>query len=205
MRLAFFCIFVVSSNLLHANEYVENIRELCRLEVSSTLINAKNQVDMLDQGIVLWQQKLTRLRDEEGILKKKLQPLQERASKESFNRQLEDEIEGIQYKLEVVINQIKIGKIQIQTQGPKRSMAEKSLKNIKSVISPVFTIEEVKTTHAGAYNFAVRFRHKCGRYQYICPLPEKHRKALPIIAEKLGQSEPCERYAKVQPPLPTSK
>ena len=205
MKLAFLSIFVVSSSLLHANEYVENIRELCRLEVSSSLINAKNQVDMLDQGIVLWQQKLARLVEEEGILKKRLLPLQEKASKESFNRQLEDEIEGIQYKLEVVMNQIEVGKKEISSQSPQRTEAEKSLKQIKKMIAPVFTIEKVKTTHAGAYNFAVKFRHKCGRYQYICPLPENHRKILPVIAEKLSQSEPCERYAKVQPPLPSPK
>ena len=195
-------VFLIFSSILYADEYRSDIRELCRAEVAGTLIRKKNKVDMLEQSISLWEQKLIQLEREEAKLEKRRKPLLIKAENEHFDLQLEEQITGVNNRLDVVVSQIRLGRSDVARNMPALEAAKKALKHFRSEIKPVFKIAKVKIKQEGAYNFSVAYRYQCGAYQYICPLPKSHREGLVKVAELLSVKTHCERYAQVLPPLP---
>lgn len=170
--------------------------------MAGALINGKNRIDMLEQNLGLWRQKIGQLEKEQADLKRKLEPLVEKARMDEFNAILEEKINGVRHRLQAVEGQMKLGQQQITQNSPEVKEAKKWLAAYKKVIAPVFKISKVTTTHAGAYNFSVVYHHDCGKFQYICPLPKGHREALVRIAKELSQPQHCVRYSQVIPPLP---
>lgn len=200
MLRAFLVLLLFSATIVHADEYSGNIRELCRAEVGGALINGKNRVDMLVQNAEVWRQKLRNLQREQQRLEKEIVPVRKKTQGAEFNRDAEDSLEALTFRLRVIVSQIDLGKSTLAKIEPEAVQAEVWLAKFRELIKPVFKTKVLKSSHAGAYNFSVAYHHKCGKYQYLCPLPQKSRPKLEKISEALESPKPCKRYAKVVSP-----
>lgn len=197
MRALIFSFLLLNTAEGLADEYSQNVRELCRSEVGAALINSKNTIDMLHQNSEVWEQKISHLQLELKNLAKKLKPLRAKAKKEEFDHGVEEAIDAVRYKVRVVESQISLGESTLEKNYPELKKAEARHKNLLKDVKRVFKIKHVKTTHAGAYSMTVDFIFPCDRYQYICPLPERSRADLKRIKKYLASPEYCQRYASV--------
>lgn len=195
-------LFLIGAGMTQANEYPGDIRELCRVEVAGTLIRLKNQADMLQQNVYMWNQKVVQLEREVKRLSKLKSPLLARAEVERYDIQLEEEIAGIVNKIDIIDNQLKLGKEELDRNTPALARADRELADFRSGMKPIFKVTKTKVEQKGAYNFSVNYHHKCGAYQYLCPLPETQRKQLQALTKSLTEKTHCQRYAQVLPPLP---
>lgn len=187
-------------DLLVADEYRLDVREMCRLEVSSRLINLKNNLDLMDQSILQHGGKIVSLRERKKDLSKRLGRLESKSKGQVFDRYIEEQMETLQHQIDAIDRQSQYSEKQSNKLKTSRVEAFKALKKYRMRIEKVFKIKDVKTTHHGAYNFSVEYKHKCGRFQYICPLPKNQRTELTELARILSEPEACRRYAQVLEP-----
>ena len=94
---------------------------------------------------------------------------------------------------------------QIRMNTPQIEKAERTAKvkadeevRLKRRLAPVFKIAEILSEkNQKGYSFRVEFNSTCPRFQYQCPLPEDHSKALVKILPEDTLPIECQRYASI--------
>ena len=122
----------------------------------------------------MWEQKLGHLRAELNRLKAALSPLKREVAKEQFDQELEENVEAITFKIQVIESQISLGDGTLSKNYPDLKAAESTQKSFLKDVKKVFDLKNLKTSHSDI-PITVSYKFACDKYMYICPLPREQR------------------------------
>lgn len=183
-----------------AEEARHDMRELCRAEVSGTLLSAYNDVDYLQGLIAQSEQKIKDSKDRHRILDLQYSQMRKNASEPIPAFDLDEKVLALRFEIETLRDQILEAEKHLAQNKQELIPREDFRKSFEKMVLPVFQIVRPKDAPPGAYNFRLEYKHVCGPYELLCPLPRDHAGKLKLIAEKLVRPQWCERYAQLMPP-----
>jgi hypothetical protein len=189
------------SPILHAAEEARyDMREHCRAEVSGTLLSAYNDVDYLRGLIAQGEQKIKDAKARQLILDLEYQKLRRNNKGAVPAFDLDEKVVALRFEIETLRDQVREAEQQLEENRQQLDKREAFRKSFEALVLPVFQIERRKDSPPGAYNFRLEYRHPCGPYEMLCPLPRDHANKLKAIAARLSRPDWCERYAQLMPP-----
>lgn len=200
MKRLFYLLFLLSQGLRAAEEARHDMRELCRAEVSGTLLSAYNDVDYLRGLITQSEQKVKDSKVRHQILDLEYNQLRKSSTEPVPAFELDEKVLAMRFEIETLREQIAEAEKHVAHNKQELIPREAFRQSFEALVLPVFQIVRPKDAPAGAYNFRLEYRHVCGPYELLCPLPRDQVARLKIIAEKLVRPQWCERYAQLMPP-----
>jgi hypothetical protein len=114
--------------------------------------------------------------------------------------ELDEKVLAMRFEIETLREQILEAEKHVAQNKQELIPREDFRKSFEALVLPVFQIVRPKDAPPGAYNFRLQYRHVCGPYELLCPLPRDHVARLKVIAEKLVRPQWCERYSQLMPP-----
>ncbi len=200
MKLFLFLMLVLSSGLRAAEEARHDMREHCRAEVSGTLLAAYNDVDYLRGLIAQSEQKLKDSKARQQMLDLQFQQLKKNTGDAVPAFDLDEQVLALRFEIETLREQIQEAEKHVAENQKELDQREGFRKMFEALALPVFQIVRKKDSPPGAYDFRLEYKHACGPYELLCPLPRDQAVKLKSIAEKLARPQWCERYAQLMPP-----
>ncbi|HYX31905.1 MAG TPA: hypothetical protein VE954_02235 [Oligoflexus sp.] len=200
MKLALFFAALWSLSLHAAEEARHDMRELCRSEVSGTLLSAYNDVDYLRGLIAQSEQKVKDSKARQQILDQHYHQMRKNTTEPVPVFELDEKVLGLRFEIETLRDQVWEAEKHIIDNRKDLDQREAFRKTFEALVLPVFQIVRPKDSPPGAYSFRLEYKHVCGPYELLCPLPRDHGLKLKTIAEKLARPQWCERYAQLMPP-----
>jgi hypothetical protein len=183
-----------------AEEARHDMRELCRSEVSGTLLSAYNDVDYLRGLIAQSEQKVKDSKARHQMLELQYGQMRKNTSEPIPAFDLDEKVLALRFELDTLRDQIREAEKHISDNREDLTKREDFRKKFEAMVTPIFQIVRPKDSPPGAYDIRLEYKHPCGPYELLCPLPRDHAKQLIGIAEKLSRPEWCERYAQLMPP-----
>lgn len=177
-----------------------DFRSQCRLAVGGLLVSTTSEIDRAQAIINAWNKKSAHLQTELSKWHEQKKALEGKIKQLPFDRKLEEELLGLDYKINLAESEWKQGKA-IAAQEMK--ILEKSTafrKVFRARIIKIFDIKKASLMEKSGYDFKVTFRHTCGKYQYVCPLPAEQRRFLNALADEFPNLAACKKYASIRPP-----
>lgn len=200
MRLNILLIALLTFPLHAAEEARHDMRELCRSEVSGTLLTAYNDVDYLRGLIAQSEQRVKDAKSKQMLMEVQYQQLV-KGSKGSIPAiDVDEQVLAMQFELTTLRDQIRESEKQIADNRQALQQRDAFRKQFEALVQPVFNTVRRKDSPKGAYDFRLEYKHACGPYELLCPLPRDHGTQLRNIAAKLSRPEWCERYAQLMRP-----
>ena len=194
-----FFLLLTSSPLLARDD--GDYRMRCRLAVGGHLLNLQNKIDVLSNLLADWRKKKLSLSDAMRQTQSEMSKLGKQIDQGAFDRVQEEKMLGLENRLANLrfeLNQIESS---FASKTQELAEAKRDLDNFKLKIDKVFRIHKpVQGKVDGGYDFTVSFKHQCGKYEYLCPLPTSQRQALMGVAAMLSKGIDCKRYAQILPP-----
>ncbi|WP_141735621.1 hypothetical protein [Oligoflexus tunisiensis] len=201
MKFFIFLMLGISSNSLRAAEDARHdMREHCRSEVSGTLLNAYNDVDYLQGLIAQGEQKIKDAKARQLVLDLQYQQLRKSNKGPIPAFDLDEKVLALRFEIETLRDQVREAEKHLAENRQELDKREAFRKSFEALVQPVFQVVRSKNSPPGAYDFRLEYRHPCGPYEMLCPLPQDHASKLRTIAEKLKRPQWCERYAQLMPP-----
>jgi hypothetical protein len=200
MKFVLFLVLVWSPGLWAAEEARHDMREHCRAEVSGTLLAAYNDVDYLRGLIAQSEQKVKDSRARQQMHDLRYQQLKKNNKEAIPAFELDEQVLALRFEIETLRDQIREAEKHISDNQKELSQREAFRKSFESLATQVFQIVRRKDSPPGAYDFRLDYKHACGPYELLCPLPRDQAAKLKLIAEKLARPQWCERYAQLMPP-----
>ncbi len=182
---------------LRADEVKLNVRELCRLEVASKLLQSYNDIAILRDQVQLGEQKIKDFAAHIRLLENEYKKLEAspRGSIPVF--ELDEKVVVLKYQLQTLRAQ------QLETEqhltSNKKRYEEEETKRIAfaKLLIPVFAFDFSSDDGKSGLPQKIRYHHVCSAYQLLCPLPPLQIKSLRKIAASLDNKTPCERYGSI--------
>jgi hypothetical protein len=200
MKLFLFLMLVLNPGLMAAEQARHDMREHCRAEVSGTLLAAYNDVDYLRGLIAQSEQKVKDSRARQQILDLQYQQMKKNTKEAIPAFELDEQVLALRFEIETLRDQIREAEKHIADNQKELSQREVFRKSFEALVIPVFQIVRRKDSPPGAYDFRLEYKHACGPYELLCPLPRDQAGKLKAITEKLARPLWCERYAQLMPP-----
>lgn len=200
MKVLLFLILALSFRLHAAEEARHDMREHCRAEVSGTLLSAYNDVDYLRGLIAQSEQKVKDSRARQQMLDLRYQQLKTNTKDPIPAFDMDEQVLALRFEIETLRDQIREAEQHIAENQKEFNQREAFRKSFEALAVAVFQIVRKKDSPPGAYDFRLEYKHPCGPYELLCPLPRDHAAKLKAIAEKLTRPQWCERYAQLMPP-----
>lgn len=200
MKVLLFLILAFSLRLHAAEEARHDMREHCRAEVSGTLLSAYNDVDYLRGLIAQSEQKVKDSRARQQMLDLRYQQLKTNTKDPIPAFDMDEQVLALRFEIETLRDQIREAEQHIAENQKELSQREAFRKSFEALAIAVFQIVRKKDSPPGAYDFRLEYKHACGPYELLCPLPRDQATKLKAIAEKLSRPQWCERYAQLMPP-----
>jgi hypothetical protein len=177
-----------------------NVRELCRIEVSGTLMNAYNDVDLYEGHLSKATEKLKDARLKLMLLDREYQRLIQSFSSSTPAFEVDERVLTLRFEQRTLEGQIRESEqaVELNEKLLKERRAFRS--QFSELITPVFTITIDKQAQQGGYPLAIAFRHSCSQYQLLCALPRDQAEALRKIAREVSNPQACERYSSILSP-----
>ncbi len=200
MKLFLFLMLVLSFGLRAAEEARHEIREHCRAEVSGTLLAAYNDVDYLRGLIAQSEQKLKDSKARQQMLDLQFQQLKKNNGDAVPAFDLDEQVLALRFEIDTLREQIREAEKHVAENQKELEQRETFRKTFEALALPVFQIVRKKDSPPGAYDFRLEYKHACGPYELLCPLPRDHATKLKVVAEKLARPQWCERYSQLMPP-----
>lgn len=200
MKLFLFLMLVLSPGMKAAEQARHDMREHCRAEVSGTLLAAYNDVDYLRGLIAQSEQKVKDSRARQQILDLQYQQMKKNTKEAIPAFELDEQVLALRFEIETLRDQVREAEKHIAGNQKELSQREVFRKSFEALVIPVFQIVRRKDSPPGAYDFRLEYKHACGPYELLCPLPRDQASNLKAIAEKLARPLWCERYAQLMPP-----
>jgi hypothetical protein len=200
MKFVFFLMLGLSPILHAAEDARHDMREHCRAEVSGTLLSAYNDVDYLRGLIAQGEQRIKDTKARQQILDLEYQQLRTGNKGPIPAFDLDEKVLGLRFEIETLRDQVREAEKHLAENRQELEKREAFRKSFEALVLPVFQIERPKNSPPGAYDFRLEYRHPCGPYEMLCPLPRDHASKLKTIAGKLARPQWCERYAQLMPP-----
>jgi|GEM_PF-2604397 len=176
-----------------------DMRELCRSEVSGTLLTAYNDVDYIKGLIALSEQKIKDAKARQAILDGEYAILRKELSPAIPAFDLDEKVLALRFELEILREHILEGEKYIGENRQLMAKREEFRKTFETLALSIFKTTLPKDAPPGAYSIRMDFKHACGPYELLCPLPTDHGVKLRKIAEQLERPQWCERYSQVLP------
>jgi hypothetical protein len=200
MKFVLCLMLVFSSGVNAAEEARHDMREHCRSEVSGTLLAAYNDVDYLRGLVAQSEQKVKDSRARQQLYDLQFQQLKKSNQGPVPAFDLDEKVVALRFEIETLRDQIREAEKHIAENQKELSQREAFRRSFEALVTPVFQIVKKKDSPPGAYDFRLEYRHACGPYELLCPLPRDHAARLRLIAEKLSRPQWCERYSQLMPP-----
>lgn len=200
MRKMLLLMLLLADSLSAAEEARHDMRELCRSEVSGTLLSAYNDVDYLRGLIAQSEQKVKDAKAKQLLLDARYQNLIKDHKPAVPALDMDEKVLALQFELVTLRDQIREGQKHIAENRQQLNQREDFRKQFEAMVKPVFHVVRRKDSPPGAYDFRLEYKHACGPYELLCPMPREHAAQLRIIAGKLARPEWCERYSQLMPP-----
>ncbi|HET9236012.1 MAG TPA: hypothetical protein VFO10_02105 [Oligoflexus sp.] len=192
--------FALSLRLYAAEEARHDMREHCRAEVSGTLLSAYNDVDYLRGLIAQSEQKVKDSKARREMLDLRYHQLKTNTKDPIPAFDMDEQVLALRFEIETLRDQIREAEQHVAENQKELNQREAFRKSFEALVTPVFQIVRKKDSPPGAYDFRLEYRHACGPYELLCPLPRDQAARLKAIAEKLARPQWCERYAQLMPP-----
>jgi hypothetical protein len=200
MKKLLFITFTLTPRLHAAEEARYDMREHCRAEVSGTLLSAYNDVDYLRGLIAQSEQKLKDSKARKEMHDLRYQQLKTNTKDPIPAFDMDEQVLALRFEIETLRDQIREAEQHIAENQKELSQREAFRKSFEALVIPVFQIVRKKDSPPGAYDFRLEYKHACGPYELLCPLPRDQAARLKVISEKLTRPQWCERYAQLMPP-----
>jgi len=195
-----YLIILLSSGVRAAEEARHDMRELCRAEVSGTLLSAYNDVDYLRGLIAQSEQKVEDSKARLQNLDLQYSQLRKNTTEPVPAFELDEKVLALRFEIQTLRDQVLEAEKHVAQNKQELIPREDFRKSFEVLVLPVFQIVRPKDAPPGAYNFRLEYRHICGPYELLCPLPRDQAARLKVIAEKLVRPQWCERYSQLMPP-----
>lgn len=200
MKKLLFITFTLAPRLHAAEEARHDMREHCRAEVSGTLLSAYNDVDYLRGLIAQSEQKVKDSKARKEMHDLRYQQLKTNGKDPIPAFDMDEQVLALRFEIETLRDQIREAEEHIAANQKELSQREAFRKSFEALVIPVFQIVRKKDSPPGAYDFRLEYKHACGPYELLCPLPRDQATRLKAIAGKLTRPQWCERYAQLMPP-----
>lgn len=187
-------------SIAYGDEQQHDMRELCRSEVAGTLLNALNDADFLSGLIAQSEKKIKDIKQYRRTIETEYDRLRTQVNQEVPVFDLDERIVTLGFELDHLQQHIREAEAKIvenRNELQKKIVARTAF---ESMIAPVFKVEKAKDSPPGAYPIRTDFKHRCGPYELLCPLPKSDADSLVKIAGKLSSPVWCLRYAQLLPP-----
>jgi hypothetical protein len=189
----------LGSPVIAREEARYDMRELCRSEVSGTLLTANNDVDYIKGLIALSEQKIKDAKARQAMLDGEYAKLRQDLSPAIPAFDLDEKVLALRFELDILREHILEGEKYISENRQLMAKREDFRKKFETLALSIFKTTPPKDTPPGAYSIRLDFKHVCGPYELLCPLPADHSVKLRKIAEQLERPQWCERYSQVLP------
>lgn len=175
-----------------ADETKRNVRELCRLDVASQLLQLHNDLLILRDQIALSERRNRDLLQHRELVQRELKTLT--ASPESSLPTPERDAKdlSLRYQVQTLESQQLETEKNLDAYKKQHSTLERERRAFEELIKNVFTFT---MPAGGGLPQQLRYLHVCGPYQLLCPLPNEQSRSLKKIAAALEQKTSCERYS----------
>lgn len=187
---------------LVADETKRNVRELCRLEVASVLLQNYNDLAIVRDQIALGEQRgrefllhLTQVQSDLNVITQK-----PRAGMPS--PELDEREHSLRFQIETLRRQQLESEKDLSQNKAKHKELDKDRESLEQLLQPVFAYTISRGEKGWGLPQHIRYHHVCGPYQLLCPLPREQAEALKKISAGLGSSQACERYSGLALPSP---
>jgi len=200
MRVVLLLMLFAFPQLRAAEEARHDMRELCRVEVSGTLLSALNDVDYLRGLIAQSEQKIKDTKAKFQLLDQQYHHMRKNTNEPVPVFELDEKVIALRFELQALREQIVEAEQHVRENREELAKREDFRKKFEQLVTPVFQTTRPKNTPPGAYVLRLEYKHPCGPYEILCPLPAEHAKHLRSIAEQLARPEWCERYSQIMPP-----
>jgi hypothetical protein len=185
---------------VQADETKQNVRELCRIEVSGTLMNAYNDIDVYEGLLLKARERLKDARLKLMLLDREYQRLVGTLSASTPTLEIDERVLTLRFEQRTLETQMRESEESIERFEQVLKERKAFRRQFTDLIAPVFDINKDKKAHPEAYPIAISYRHTCSQYQLLCALPRAQAEALQKIAQQLSLPQACERYSSILPP-----
>ena len=174
-----------------------NIREQCRVEMAGMYIDTLNTEANSKLYIESGEIKQKELVEAKKLAERRLKKAIKKRDRTGYDLKTEREVLGIQEYLKLIDRTLADNSISLVRNKAryKNAIAEKTY--LEGRLKTVFVMKEYP--HNGGFRVKVEYQHKCGAYEYLCPLPPKFRRSLGSILTGGETPVSCERYSQISP------
>ena len=176
---------------------IPDLREECRAEIAGKYIDLLNS-EMHHKSYI------ESLEAKNGSLIKarleyiaKLQEIKTVLRKVGFSVQHEQVALGVREKIKLVDRILAEQKLAVVEYKSKYAGVMAARKDIEARLAKVFYMDRYPDN--GGFLVKVEYQHRCKEYQFMCPLPRKHREALSQILAGGRTPQACVRYSQMIP------
>ncbi len=196
----FLFMLIIYRSAMAAEQERHDMRELCRSEVSGTLLTAYNDVDYLRGLIAQSEQKLKDSKARQLLLEAEFNRTRKDNAPAVPAFDLDEKVLALRFELDTLHSQILEAEQHIAENRKLMLVREAFRKEFEGLVLPVFKIVRQKDSPPGAYDMRLEYKHGCGPYEMLCALPPEQAKRLKLFTGKLANPRWCERYSQVHPP-----
>jgi hypothetical protein len=129
--------------------------------------------------------------------KEKIAKLKGQIKSDKYNPQLEDQLTGQIHQLERYEGELASKKLEQKDAKQTLVQAGTAKREYTAKLGQVFHVRELGVNKDGKFTIGLEYLTECSKYQYLCPLPEKQRKALRNVLSKEKLPESCLSYSEI--------
>lgn len=181
-------------------DFGRDVREECRVALSGEFMSDFNELEVVRKTVQALELKATELQKGEKAAEADVASASKNVEKKDYDAQRLEALDGAQHRLTALRAQREEIRRLLERARGDLTQKKQDFEKKKNILETLFVLTPITVGEGGGLSFSMQYRHSCGRYKDLCPLPREQAQRLSRLFPSSELPESCGKYSQIRQP-----
>ncbi len=194
------CLLVAPHLWGRDSDYGRDVREECRVALSGEFISNYSDLEVVRKTVQALELKAAELQKGEKAAEADVATARKNVEKKDYDARRLETLDGAQHRLTALQAQREETRKLLEQARGELTQKKHAFEKKKSALETLFVLTPITVGEGGGLSFSMQYRHSCGRYKDLCPLPREQAQYLSRLFPSSELPESCRKYSQIRQP-----